>query len=427
MGIYRYLICGHEAIILQKKNTRRMKNEFAKSLRGEDWVATIMGLVLVSAVVATPGWIPGFSLQPLGMAWMFAVTCAISALGVKVMGGRVGGFVPAFAVIFAASVLSQWLAAVPAIKTTGLESVLFSVLIGLAVRNTVGLPKWLEPAVKSEYFIKIGIILLGTSVLFGEVMKAGALGMLQAVVVVVSVWYFTFWLAKRLRLDPETGTMLASAVSICGVSAAIATCGAIKGDSKKLSFVISIVLVVAIPMMYLMPVLAKWIGLPQEVAGAWLGGTIDTTGAVVASGKFVGETAETYSVIIKSSQNVLLGVAAFAISIYWSLRRTDGGLGERPTVGMIWDRFPKFVLGFVATSLLFSFLVPAADVKELGGLTKGLREAMFSIAFVCIGLETDFRTIFRRENARSITTFLVAQGVNIVITLAMAWLLFSSR
>ena len=408
-----------------------MKTRYLQSFRNEDWMATLMGLLLVAAVIIFPAWIPvlpkGLATPGdwLAMAGLLAVTGAVSALGIKLMGERLRGFLPAFITVFALSVLCQYIATIPVIKSAGLESVLFSVALGLLIRNTVGLPAWLTTAVRSEYYIKIGLILLGTSVLLGEILKAGALGMLQAVVVVFTVWYFTFWLAKKLKLDPETGTMLASAVSICGVSAAIATCGAIKGDSKKLSFVVSIVLVVAIPMMYLMPILAKWLGLPQEVAGAWLGGTIDTTGAVVASGKFIGETAETYSVIIKSSQNVLLGIAAFAISIYWSLRGGAGkGAAERPTPKVIWDRFPKFVIGFLAASLVFSLMMPIEAARELGAAAKGLREAMFSIAFVCIGLETDFRFIFRRENTKNITTFLVAQAVNIVVTLGIAYLLF---
>lgn len=175
-------------------------------------------------------------------------------------------------------------------------------------------------------------------------------------------------------------------------------------------------------MMYLMPWLARSLGLSQEVAGAWMGGTIDTTGAVVASGKFLGDVAETYSVIVKSSQNVLLGVAAFAISIYWSLRGTNQA--ERPTARVLWDRFPKFVIGFVLTSLLFSFCLEPARAKELGALAKGVREALFSVAFVCIGLETDFKILLGRENRRSISTFLIAQSFNIVVTLVMALLLF---
>lgn len=402
--------------------------KFIQQFKNEDWIATIMGLLLTLVIILFPSIIPLFpkSFSSLGswyaLGGMFIVTLILSTLGVKLLGEQLRGFVVAFFAIFAISAFSLFICSVEPIKSTGLESVFFSVAIGLLIRNTIGLPKWMSPAVRSEYYIKIGLVLLGTSVLFGEIMKAGFFGIIQGVVVVFTVWYFTFWLARKLKVDEEMGIMLASAVSICGVSAAIATCGAIKGDSKKLSFVVSIVLVVAIPMMYLMPLLAKAMGLSQEVAGAWLGGTIDTTGAVVASGKFIGEVAETYSVIIKSSQNVLLGVAAFIISIYWSIKGTNHT--ERPTPRVLWDRFPKFVVGFVLTSLIFSLCFDMGQAKELGKIAKGMREIMFSVAFVCIGLETDFRFIFKAENRRYITTFLVAQSFNIVVTLVMAMLLF---
>lgn len=405
-----------------------MKTPFLQQFKNEDWIATIMGLLITALILLVPTYLPTFPktlnsvASWMSLAGMFIWALLFSALGVRLLGESLRGFLPSFVVIFAISAFSLYICSVQPIKATGLESVFFSVAIGLIIRNVFGLPSWLAHAVRSEYYIKMGLVLLGTSVLFSEILKAGALGLVQGIVVVLSVWYFTFWLAKRLKVDQEMGIMLSSAVSICGVSAAIATCGAIKGDSKKLSFVVSIVLVVAIPMMYIMPVLAKWMGLSQEVAGAWLGGTIDTTGAVVASGKFLGEVAETYSVIIKSSQNVLLGVAAFFISIYWSLRGTNHT--ERPTPRLLWDRFPKFVVGFVLTSLLFSFCFELEEAKTLGKLARGMREVMFSVAFVCIGLETDFKHIFKRENRNYITVFLVAQAFNILVTLAMASLLF---
>src|SRR5690606_30116296 len=166
-------------------------------------------------------------------------------------------------------------------------------------------------------------------------------GLLQAIVVVLSVWYFAFWLCKKLKIDSEMAMMLSSAVSICGVSAAIATSGAIKGDSKKLSYVVSLVLITAIPMMIFMPYIANWLGLSQEVTGAWLGGSIDTTGAVVASGSLVGEEALKISTIVKFSQNVLLGIAAFAISIYWTYSNSKSAEhAEKPTLKIIWERFP---------------------------------------------------------------------------------------
>ena len=143
---------------------------------------------------------------------------------------------------------------------------------------------------------------------------------------------------------------------------------------------ISLVLIVAIPMMIFMPYLAKWMGLSQEVAGAWIGGTIDTTGAVVASGTIIGETAQKYAVIIKSAQNVLLGLAAFAISIYWSYSNKEAGV-EKPTARVIWDRFPKFVIGFILASLLFSFRFERGNSKNGRRYHKGLPEHLVQYGF----------------------------------------------
>ena len=358
--------------------------------------------------------------------YMSLIVAALAYLGYLFMGNKdKGQFFLSFIGIYLLALLAGYIAGISKIKALGLESVVFAVLIGLFIRNTVGLPKWLASAAKSEYYIKAGLVILGSSILFNEIMRAGALGMIQAVVVVLSVWYFSFWVSRRIfKIDQEMSMLLSSAVSICGVSAAIATSGAIKGEPKKLSFVISLVLIVAIPMMYLLPLLAKWIGLSEEVAGAWLGGTIDTTAAVVASGKFIGETAEQYSVIIKSAQNVLLGVAAFVISIYWSFRGTNVDI--RPSGKVLWDRFPKFVLGFLLASLIFSFAFDAEAGKVLSKVAnKGARNLLFSLAFVCIGLETDFRYIFKKENARYIWSFLTAQCFNIIVTLIVAWLLFA--
>lgn len=357
------------------------------------------------------------------LAYMFAFLCVLTVAGFAIMGKSVKNVVLSFAVIFSLAAAAVYITRIPAVKSTGIESVLFSVAIGLVISNLIGVPSWLRPAMQSEFFIKTGLVVLGSSVIFSEILKAGFFGILQSLVVVFSVWYFAFWVARKMKVDNEMSTMLASAVSICGVSAAIATCGAIKGDNKKLSYVISLVLVIAIPMMYVMPWLAGKMGLSQEVAGAWLGGTIDTTGAVVASGKFIGETAEKYSVIIKSSQNVLLGLAAFLISIYWSYKGTQRE--EKPTASLLWRRFPKFVLGFVAVSVIFSTCFDAGTAKEIGSAAnKNFREALFAIAFVSIGLETNFRQLFSQENKRPLAAFVMAQAFNIVLTLAVASVLF---
>lgn len=389
-----------------------------KSLKSEDWVATIIGAIILLLVILTPSFMKNFT-------YMSAIVALLAYLGYLFMGNKDNGkFLLSFAVVYLLAWLASYIASLSSVKIIGLESVFFAVIIGLLIRNTVGLPKWLAPAVKSEYYIKAGLVILGSSILFNQIMRAGALGMVQAVIVVLSVWYFSFWISNRaFKIEKEMSILLSSAVSICGVSAAIATSGAIKGDPKKLSFVISLVLIIAIPMMYLLPYLAIWMGLSEEVAGAWLGGTIDTTAAVVASGKFIGETAEQYSVIIKSAQNVLLGVAAFVISIYWSYKGTNNEI--RPSGYVLWDRFPKFVIGFLVASLIFSFAFNAETGKALSSVAnKGARGLLFSLAFVCIGLETDFRYIFKKENTKYIWSFLTAQTFNILLTLLIAWLLF---
>jgi uncharacterized membrane protein YadS len=258
------------------------------------------------------------------------------------------------------------------------------------------------------------------------VLKAGSLGLIQALAVVLSVWYFAFWLCRKLRIDDELTMMISSAVSICGVSAAIATSGAIKGDSKKLSYVISMVLITAIPMMIFMPMIAKYFDLSQEVTGAWLGGSIDTTGAVVASGSLVGETALKISTIVKFSQNVLLGLAAFSISVYWTYTKhpksnePDG----KPGIKIIWQRFPKFVLGFLAASLLFSFVLSPELSASVKGSLKNLQGLWFALAFTSIGLETNFADLFNKQSKKPFYAFLIAQGFNVIVTLIIALILF---
>src|SRR5262249_8534335 len=192
-------------------------------------------------------------------------------------------------------------------------------------------------------------VILGAGLLFYEVLQAGALGIVQALPVVFVVWYSCFWLCRKLAVDDEFAAMLSTAVSICGVSAAIAACGAIQGDKKKLSYVTSLVLIVAVPIRIVVPWVAKSTGRDDLVAGAWLGGTLDTSAWVVAAGALISDAAMKTGVIVKFSQNALIGVAAFMLAIWWALK-AGAATGERPSAGVIWERFPKFVIGFVLAS-----------------------------------------------------------------------------
>jgi uncharacterized membrane protein YadS len=177
-------------------------------------------------------------------------------------------------------------------------------------------------------------------------------------------------------------------------------------------------------MMIGMPYIAQWLQLPEAVTGAWLGGSIDTSGAVVAAGTLVGEEALKISTIVKFSQNVLLGLAAFAISVYWTYSRKENQVVEKPTLSLIWERFPKFVLGFVCASLLFSFILSADTITAVKDPLKNIQTMWFVLAFTSIGMETKFADLFHQDNKKPLYGFLIAQGFNVLVTLVVAYLLF---
>lgn len=408
--------------------------------QNEDWLAVIAAVPLIAAVLSgwSPtipklGWATSADFGKVFSAGNFSAMASVGIVFVLVsaivlaasLGKKVGQFVVGAVVVFILAMAAQFLAGQATIKAWGLEYVIFALGLGLLWSHLLPTPGWLMTAVRTEFFIKVGIVMLGASILFQEMMKAGLPGLIQAAFVIPVVWHITFRLCRWLKVDDEFAVMLSTSVSICGVSAAIAACGAIQGDRKKLSYVTSIVLLCAVPMMVLMPPLIKTMGLNDAVGGAWLGGTLDTSGSVAAATEMISEAATKTGTIVKLSQNVLIGFAAFFISIWWTMRGgKDGTQTQRPSVGVIWERFPKFVLGFIAASLVFSFAMSPEEAKAANGFLKGLRELWFTAAFVCIGLETRLGDLFKLGGGRPALAFLGGQAFNIVWTLLLAWLLF---
>ena len=406
-------------------------------LRSEDWLAVWMGAAIIALVlvgVRPEGaglscrdglgglFAPGRLATTVGVGVALLVLCAV---GVRLMDGSARGFAAGFAGLFALAWAARAVACDSALSDRGVNYAITALVLGLFISNVIGVPGWLRAAMRTEYYIKAGLVILGTSVLFGRVLEAGMYGMVQAAAVIAVIWYLCFWLSRKLRVDEEFSAMMATAVSICGVSAAIAACGAIAGDRKKLSYVTSLVLVVAAPMMILMPLAVDWLELSDVVGGAWIGGTIDTTGAVVVAGESIGDSATNAATIVKLSQNALLGLAAFGLSVWWTVRGgTSGADTPEVSASVIWERFPKFVLGFLATSLLFSFGLGDGLVDATSSVLKGLRTWLFALAFVCIGLETRLRDLLSMQGGRPAAAFVIAQAANVAWTLLLAWLLF---
>jgi len=414
----------------------------------EDGWAVLIGGFIIAAVLAVTFLVDGFTFTVPAYKWANAndltskvlslknimailqvglAFVVLAGLAVGLSGGSVNKFVAGFVLIYVLAIVSLIIAGNEVINYYGLEYVVFALTIGLLIGNLTRIPAWLQEAARSEFFIKTGLVILGTSILFTDIIKAGLPGILQAVLVVSAVWFVALWISRKLKVDDEFGVILASAVAICGVSAAIVASGAIKGDKKKLSYVTTLVLLVAIPMLVLQPWFIKLLHIPEIVGGAWLGGTLDTTASVTAAAQLVGPAALKAGVIIKFSQNVLIGVAAFFIALWWTYRKGKTNAGEKtetPDLGVVWERFPKFVLGFIAASLLFSFLIPAETTKQVSGVLNGLRTVWFALAFVSIGLEARFADLVKIEGGRPALAFIAAQTFNIIWTLLWAYLLF---
>lgn len=341
-------------------------------------------------------------------------------LRVRQVGGAAISLVIVVALAVLANRLSLW-GNIPFGRAV-LEYPLWAVALGLGanlVLSGVKVRDKVNQAFRTELFLKTGLVLMGASVNVGLVMSIGAKGIVQALVVITSVFLFTWYLSRLLGLDQKLGALMSTSVSICGVSAAIAAAGAVLAKREQLAYVTTLVILFALPLMVAQPYVAKNIGLPADVAGAWIGGNIDTTAAVVGAGAIHSERAMKVASIVKMSQNALIGIVAFLLALYWVVA-VERKPGQKPSPIEIWRRFPKFVLGFVMASVI-------ASLGLLGGpqiqAVNNLRNWFLTLAFVSIGLGFTFGEL-RRLGGKPILVYLTATIFNTLLALGAAWLLF---
>ncbi len=415
--------------------------------RKEDWWACWLGwFILVLALIGIlPKWYKIGSWTSLGEAfpngiatlgtavWAFLFIIILTIIGLLFMKRFTWSYIPAFAAIFALAFLAFVMGKLDTKAlwgVTGVPYVIWAIILGLLISNVFGVPKWLNAGVMTEYFIKIGLVCMGAAIFFSDVIKAGAVGMGQAILVVGGVWFFAYWLGRRFGMSERFAGIMATGVSICGVSASIAAGGALKGDTKEVGYMIAWIMVCAVILIIIMPPIALAMGLPANMAGAWIGGVIDNTGAVAAAGAvYPGEAAVTVALIVKMAQNVLIGFAAFFMAL-WATMSLDRKAGAaKPSIVEVWWRFPKFIVGFVVASLfVFIVLEPTMGAKAaqaVGKAAKGFRDPFFVLAFVCIGLETRFKELISVGGGKPAIAYWLAQTMNAFWTLGIVWILWS--
>jgi len=369
-----------------------------------------------------------------GLLSLLLVFASVLGGGAVMMGMPLKKFLGGFVLVFLVGLVAYVLQSQVSFKSIGLGYALWAIVLGIFISNTFGIPDWLRPALKHELFIKTGLVLLGAEVLFGKIMAIGLPGIFVAWVVTPIVLVTTFWFGQRiLKMSSKTLNITISAdMSVCGVSAAIATAAACNAKKEELTTAIGLSMVFTSVMMVALPAFIKAVGMPEVLGGAWLGGTIDATGAVVAAGAFLGDSAMNVAATIKMIQNILIGVIAFAVAVYWTTK-VDRAQGKKVPASEIWTRFPKFILGFIGASIFFSLLQAtlspelseALIEKQLFGFTKGIRGWLFCLAFVSIGLSTNFKELRSQfSGGKPLILYVCGQLLNLGLTLLMAWLMF---
>jgi uncharacterized integral membrane protein (TIGR00698 family) len=310
-----------------------------------------------------------------------------------------------------------------------LEYPLWAALIGLIVNVLLRLFKVHErfaDGFRTELFLKVGLVLLGATISFKTIATAAGGSVLQALILITCVYMFCWWLAGKFGLPDTLRAVMSSAISICGVSAAIAAAGAVQAKKQEVTYITALVIFVALPMMVLMPILANWMGLSGAVAGAWFGGNVDTTAAVAGAGQIFSAKALEIATIVKSTQNVFIGLVAFLLALYFTVV-VEGKKNERPSAGIIWQRFPKFVLGFLVASIIFSLgLLPAAAKAapfNAGNVVVAMKDWAFCLAFVSMGLTVSFLD-FKEMGWKPVIVFLIATLFNTLLALGAAWAIF---
>lgn len=433
-----------------------MKNSISNLWKKEDWLTVWIGFLIIA--VAAVSVITGsfdftaakfttwhlweevaeekslFS-QFTSAFWIrllrtFIVLGALFTAGVKLQGVKIKEYLPAFAALFVLAIVVRLISAEFTLNRY-LEWAFWALIVGLLISNTVGVPTWLRPAIRTEFYIKTGLVVMGFSVLFSNIAKFGLYGLGIAWGVTPIVIIFMWWFGtKVLKIDNKPLVItIASATSVCGTSAAIATGAAAGARKNDLGIAISISIIFTILMMVFEPVIIKAVGMNELMGGALIGGTVDSTGAVVLAGNALGPEGEQAAVLVKSIQNILIGFIAFFVALFFATR-VEKNSDKRVGAGEIWTRFPKFIIGFFVASIVASFIIQpvagSADVKAINAVLDQYKNWAFVLAFTSIGLDTNFREIGKQlHGGKVLWLYVVGQLFNIILTFFAVWLLLS--
>jgi len=295
-----------------------------------------------------------------------------------------------------------------------IEYVLWAILIGLAISNTIRIPAIFKAGIDTdEFWLKVGIVLLGARFLLGDVVKLGGLSLgLVLIELLVAIALMTV-LGRLFKLSPKLITLLAVGSSICGVSAIIATKGAIDADDEDSSLAIAAILALGAIALFTFPFIGHLLGMSNHAYGLWSGLAVDNTAEAVAAGALYSDAAGKIAVLAKTARNAMIGFVVLGYAVYWASK------GQAQTVQnkalFLWQKFPKFVLGFLLISILATAGVfNKGQIGSLGNLSRWA----FLLTFAGVGLRTNLREM-RKQGLRPFIVGAVGEIVIAALTLGM--------
>jgi len=432
----------------------------------EDWWAIWLGLGIVIIgyllfvngsslrwIAVTPAKWSGFSQLAAHFAasvgryvvqfllWLAVISVALTALGYKAR-----EFIPAFSFLYILSVvifaIGQWDRA----ATYNLEPPLVALAAGLVLSNLVRLPRWLDAGFRVEFYIKLGIVLLGATLPFTLIVWAGPIAIFQASIVSIVTFAVIYWVSVRLGLDRRLGATLGAGGAVCGVSAAIAIAGAVGAKKEHAPIAIATVIVWAVIMIFVLPLVSRALELPAGVGGAWIGTSEFADAAGFAAAQACGDLAA-HGIIAGTSdqcvwaftlmkvvgRDVWIGIWAFVLAIVATTRWERAETGRKPQLAEIWWRFPKFVLGFLVASVIVTAVASDYSLAEFNKTVnpvlvapiKDLRTWAFIFCFFSIGLTTRFREL-TQAGSKPFLAFTAGVAVNVVLGFVLSAVVFAS-
>src|SRR5271157_5347167 len=338
------------------------------------------------------------------------------------------GLVLIFALAIGGKLLSDWLQAVIVINWVRslASNVIIAIVGGMIIGNLVPLPKLLLPGIASyEFFLKVGIVLMGARFLVTDVARLGGIGLAMVVVEILFSIAFVTLFARWFRLPEKLGSLLSVGVGICGVSAIIGAAPSIDAKKEDTSYAIAVILLFGAAALVVYPLIGRLLSMSDKLFGVWAGLAVDNTAEAVATGAIYSKAALAYTTLAKLCRNALMGYVILGFAIYYARR----GMARQVTQKgrFLWQKFPKFVLGFLGLSVIFSVLFAVFPGKEahafLSARTtslKNLSEWAFQLTFVGVGLRTSFRDM-ARTGLSPLVVGVVAETAVAGVTLLMVF------